>query len=451
MTKKFKANLIEGPIGPALFRLTIPMVWGMLAMMSFNLVDTYFVAKLGSIPLAAMGFTFPVVITVAHVSLGIGIGVSSVLSRAIGEGDPDKVRRITTDGLVLSVVIAVVSLVLGLLTIDPLFKAMGASAETMVHIRAYMKIWYWGSVFLVIPMVGNHAIRASGDTLFPGMIMVAGSVLNMILDPLFILGWAGFPAMGIKGAAVATVVARAATLVLSLYVLHFRKKMISGRIPAWTAIASSWSRILHVGLPSAMSMVIPSACLGVLTWMVSGFGQKAVAGFGVAGKVEGMALVIFMALSTVFGPFVGQNYGAQRISRIRKAFTKAVNFCLALGGVQALLLFAFAVPIASLFDKDPQVMRVAVLYLRIVPLSYAIVSIIFLAASTFNALGRPFPAIALMVLRLLILHLPLAFLAKAFFGLTGFLFVNYVSGTVTAAVAVFWLGRTLKRKGTIQQ
>ncbi len=444
MTKTFKANLIEGPIGPALFRLTVPMIWGMLAMMAFNLADTYFVAKLGSLPLAAMGFTFPVVITVAHISLGLGIGVSSVLSRTIGEGDADRVRRTTTDGLLLGIAVALVTLALGLLTIGPLFRAMGASSETLVYIRQYMRIWYWGAVFIVIPMIGNHAIRASGDTFFPGMIMVAGSVLNIILDPIFIFGWAGLPAMGIEGAALATVAARALTMALSLWVLFARKHMLSLRRPKIFEVFSSWSRILHVGLPSGMSMIIPSACLGVLTWMVSAFGQKAVAGFGVAGKVEGLALVIFMALSTIFGPFVGQNFGARRISRIRKAFTKTINFSLLWGALQAVILFASAQWIAALFDRDPQVMRVAVLYLRIVPLSYAIVSIIFIASSAFNALGRPFPAIALMVLRLIILHIPLAFLARASFGLPGFLAVTYISGTVTAATAILWLRRTLK-------
>ena len=444
MDHKFKAILIEGPIGRALYQMAVPMVWGMLAMMAFNLVDTYFVAKLGSIPLAAMGFTFPVVFTVGHLSLGIGIGASSVIARGIGEGDSNKVRRIATDSILLSLLVVCITAVLGFLTIEPLFRVMGASEETIGYIAAYMRVWYVGVIFVVLPMIGNHVIRASGDTFLPGVIMISGALLNIILDPILIFGYGGCPAMGIRGAALATVIARAGTFVLALWVLYFRKKMITFKPVAFSRIVRSWMEILHIAIPSAFSMVLPMVCLGVLTWMVSGFGQKAVAGFGVAGRVEGMSQVIFMALFTVFGPFVGQNYGAMKINRIRKGFTKVVNFSCLWGVVQAVILFLLAAPIAALFDKDPEVMRVAVLYLRIIPLSYVGVSIIFLTASAFNALGKPRPAILLMLIRLVVLHLPLAFLAKKFFGLEGFFSVSYVASIVTAAIAIRWLSRTLK-------
>ncbi len=442
---QFKANLTDGPIGKALYQMTLPMIAGMLAMMIFNIVDTYFVARLGSIPLAAMGFTFPVVFTVGHVALGIGIGASSVIARKIGEGDGEQVQRITTDSILLSFIVVLVTAILGFFTIEPLFRLMGASQETTGYIIGYMRIWYAGVIFVVVPMVGNHAMRAGGDTLLPGIIMGIGSVLNMILDPLLIFGYAGLPAMGIRGAALATVISRATTLALALWFLYAKKKMITFRPVPVSKIIRSWLAILHVALPSALSMMVPTVCLGILTWMVSGFGQKAVAGFGVAGRVEGLALVLFIALSTVFGPFIGQNYGALKISRIRKGLTKVMNFSLGWGTFQAIILFMLAEPIAGLFDKDPQVMRVAVLYLKIVPLTYAFVSIVFLISSAFNALGHPVPAIWLMLIRLVALHLPLAWIARDRFGLAGFLSVHYLSGIVSAVIAIQWLRSWLKK------
>jgi len=445
MPPKFKANLTDGPIGKVLYQMTWPMLGGMLAMMVFNIADTYFVSKLGTIPLAAMGFTFPVVFTVGHVALGIGIGASSVIARKIGEGAGEEVRRITTDSILLSLVVVFMTAVLGFFTIEPLFRIMGASRETIGYIADYMRIWYAGVVFVVVPMVGNHAMRAGGDTLSPGIIMGVGALLNIVLDPLLIFGYCGLPAMGIRGAALATVISRTVTLVVALWILYAQKRMITFKPVAISQIMRSWRAVMHIALPSAFSMMLPTFCLGVLTWMVSGFGQKAVAGFGVAGRVEGLALVLFIALSTVFGPFVGQNYGAKKINRIRKGLTKVINFSLGWGSLQAIVLFLLAEPIASLFDKDPAVMRVTVLYLRIIPFSYAFVSIVFLISSAFNSLGRPKPAIVLMVIRLIALHLPLAWIAKELFGLVGFLAVNYVAGIITAIIAIQWLRGCLKK------
>ena len=442
--ESFQATLTEGPIGVALFKMTLPMIWGLLAMMAFNLVDTFWVARIGTIPLAAMGFTFPVVLTVGHLAMGMGIGASSVISRAIGEGDPRKVQRLTTDSLTLSFLVVGVGLIAGSLTIDPLFTSMGADRETLAYIRAYMQIWYAGIIFLVVPMVGNHAIRASGDTFSPGMIMVFGSVANMILDPLLIFGWLGFPAMGIRGAALATVMSRALTMILSLWILSRKKNMLSFARPEIQDVLESWRKILHIGIPSSGAMVIPTVCLGILTWMVADFGQKAVAGFGVAGKVEGFALVIFIAVSTVFSPFVGQNWGARQYSRVRKALTKTINFSLLLGFVQAVLLYVLAEPIARVFNSDSDVLFFTVRYLRIIPIGYGVVSVVFLITSAFNALGRPLPAVMLMAGRLLCLQVPLAYFGKTVFGYTGFLLATHVASVTTALWGLWWIRNTCR-------
>lgn len=444
MSNRFQAVLTQGSIGKALYQMTVPMIWGMLSMMAYMLADTFFVSRLGTYPLAAMGFIFPVELTLSHVALGLGIGVSSVLSRAIGEGDAHKVRRITTDSLLLSMIVVAVMAWAGFLSINPLFKIMGADDQTMGYIRQYMVVWYSGVIFLVVPMIGNHAIRASGDTFVPSLIMVFGSVMNIILDPIMIFGYFGFPAMGISGAALATVMSRMLTLVLALWVLHFNKRMIDFQIAPFKVMMDSWAQVMYVGIPSALTLMVPTISLAILTWMVSDFGQKAVAGFAVAGRVEGLAIVIFMALSTVFGPFIGQNWGARQYSRVRRALTKSFNFTLIFGFVQAVILFFLAKPIAGIFDRDPEVMKYAVLYIQIVPASYCFVTIVHLCSSAFNALGQPLPASILMAVRLLVFHLPLAYLGKHLFGFVGFLSATYIASSVAAVWAVLWIRRVCK-------
>lgn len=164
MTNNKRARLTEGPVARTLVNLTIPMLLGLVGIAAFNLVDTYFVGQLGTAELAAMSFTFPVVMIVGSVAQGLGIGVSAVVSRAIGEKNEHRVKRLTTDGLLLSVLVVAGFVVLGLSTIDLVFRFLGATPEVLVLIEQYMRIWYLGVIAVVIPMVGNSAIRATGDT-----------------------------------------------------------------------------------------------------------------------------------------------------------------------------------------------------------------------------------------------------------------------------------------------
>ncbi|MFT7538316.1 MAG: Na+-driven multidrug efflux pump, partial [Lysobacterales bacterium] len=181
-----KAKLIEGPVGPLLFRLTVPMIWGILAIMAFNVIDTIFIAKLGTTHLAAISFTFPVVMVVTNLAIGLGIGASSVVSRAIGEDNHQEIQNLTISALILSFVLAVVFIVIGYLTTEPLFSLLGAGDDTLPLISAYMNVWYLGIGFLIIPIVGNYIVRATGDMFWPAMVMAGSSILNLILDPILI-------------------------------------------------------------------------------------------------------------------------------------------------------------------------------------------------------------------------------------------------------------------------
>ncbi|HDY74468.1 MAG TPA: MATE family efflux transporter, partial [Euryarchaeota archaeon] len=299
--------LVEGAVGKMLFRMAVPMVFGMLGIVVFNLADTFFVAQLGTPELAALSFTFPVVLVVGSIAMGLGVGVSAVISRAIGKGDHNRVQRLTTDSLVLALLIVVVAVILGIFTINPLFTQLGATPEIIALIRQYMTIWYLGAVFVIVPMVGNNAIRATGDTKTPGMIMVVAATINIILDPILIFGLGPFPMLGLKGAAIATVIARATTLIVALWVLIYRDKMVSFDLPSYKTLLASWSPVLYIGLPAAGTKIIFPFAIGVVTRLLASYGPSAVAAFGVATRIEFFALIAVIALSTVVGPFVGQN------------------------------------------------------------------------------------------------------------------------------------------------
>lgn len=444
-------NLTEGPVGKQLLTLTIPMVWGVFAIIAFNLVDTYFVGQLGTAQLAAMSFTFPVVMTFGSLAMGLGVGASSVIARAIGEGDMSRVQRFTTNSLTLAVTAVIVFVCLGLLTIDPLFKALGAGPDTLPYVRDYMRIWYFGMVFLVVPMVGNSAIRAAGNTLTPSIIMTLSAAVNIVLDPLLITGALGFPRLEIQGAAIATVIARATTLVAALLVLRFKENLLSTQFPDLNETLWCWKDILTVGLPAAASSMITPISIGVITSFLAIHGPAAVAGFGVASRLESFALITVLALSASMGPFVGQNWGAQKIGRVRLALRQSFLFCMGWGLLMAVGLGLGGRVLSMLFNQDPNVIAVATQYLWLVPISYGAAGIIQVSSAAFNAMGKPVPSIVMTVVRMFVLYIPLAYIGSRVAGPTGIFAAALVSNLGMGLGAYWWNRRVCWQPATVQK
>ena len=445
-----KRKLTEGPVGSQLIKLTLPMVWGVFAIIAFNLVDTYFVGQLGTAELAAMSFTFPVVMTLGSLAMGLGVGASSVIARAIGEGDMRRVQRFTTNSLTLSLTAVILFVTLGLLTMDPLFRALGAGPEVLPLVRDYMRIWYFGMVFLVTPMVGNSAIRAAGDTLTPSIIMTLAAATNIILDPLLITGALGFPRLELQGAAIATVISRAITLVAALLVLRFKENLLSNQLPDLEETLWCWKDILTVGLPAAASSMITPISIGVIISFLAIHGPAAVAGFGVASRVESFALIAVMALSASIGPFVGQNWGAQQFGRVRLALRQSFLFCMGWGLFIAGGLGIGARSLAMLFNQDPDVIAVAAQYLSLVPISYGAAGIIQVANSAFNAMGKPIPSIVMTIARMFVLYIPLAYIGSRIAGPTGIFAAALASNLIVGLGAYGWNRRTCYQPSVAQ-
>ncbi len=439
--------LTQGSVSSQLVRLTLPMVWGVFSVIAFNLVDTYFVGQLGTAQLAAMSFTFPVVMGLGSLAMGLGIGASAVIARAIGEGDHSRVQRFTTNSLTLSLVAVIFFVTIGLFTIDPLFTALGANAEVLPLVRSYMQIWYFGMVFLVVPMVGNSAIRAAGNTLTPSIIMTIAAGVNIALDPLLIFGLAGFPALGLQGAAIATVISRATTLVAALWVLGVQERMLSPKLPDLEETLWCWKDILYVGLPASATQMITPLSVGIVTSLLAGYGAATVAAFGIASRIESFAMITMMALAASIGPFVGQNWGAQQYTRVQQALRISVLFCLFWGVLMFVVLGPFGASLAALFNPDPDVIAIAARYLWIVPISYAGAGVIQVSSATFNALSRPMPTVIMTGMRMVVLYVPLAYVGSHWFGANGVFGAAAIANILVGLGAYLWNQRVCHRCG----
>lgn len=437
-----QATLTQGSIARGLFNLAVPMAGGLLATMSFNIVDTFFVSGLGDAALAALSFTFPVAMFVMSLAIGLGAGTSTAVAVAAGRHDEQAIKDYITDSMSLSAILVLALSIVGVFTIDPLFTALGANRATLPLIAEYMVPWYLGAVFLVVPMVAMAALRALGNTRLQAEVMIAMAVFNAVLDPILIYGWWVFPRLEIQGAAIASLIVRVISTAMMFYYFHYRLKVLENPFNLTRALAS-WKKILHVGIPAmATNMIIPASG-AIIIAMVASHGVDAVAGFGVATRVEAIALIAFYALSAVIGPFCGQNLGAGKFDRVRDSQKVSGIFCLISGLLIAAVLALFGSAIGSIFSDEENVIQVVASYLAFVPLSYFAYGVVMVVNASFNGLGKPLPGVLLSSTRVIFLLFPLAWLFNNVFGLTGVFAAIALSNVIVGLWAYIWIHKTV--------
>jgi putative MATE family efflux protein len=412
-------KLTQGAVSSSLINLTIPMILGISSALVAALFETYLIGLIGTTELAAYSFTFPVITGLQSISLGLSIGLSSVLARSIGGGNQSEIKRLATDGLLLMTLVMTIVAIVGALTIKPLFSLLGAGPETTPIIHEYMAIWYLGLLFFTLPQMGANALRAKGDAKLSGWLMVGGAIMQMILDPILILGLGGFPQMGVTGAAWAMLVSRVILCGLTFYILIYREDLIDLAKPVLAECIASWKRIFAVGIPATATNLIGPVSTAIIISMLAGFGNEAVAGFGIASRLEALSVIPLFALSASIGPFVGQNWGANRRDRANEGMKLSFIWAMIWGLLVSSIFFFAHESIGKIFDDNPEVTAYTSFYLMIVPFSYGAWGVLMMSSATFNSLGKPLISTTMSLVRMFALYVPLAFLGQHFWGVYG--------------------------------
>lgn len=441
-----RVKLTEGSVPKLLWQLALPMTIGIMSVLAFNLVDTYFVSQLGTRQLAAMSFTFPVVMVLMGVSFALSTATASEVSRAIGRGDETTVKRLASDSLSLSFLTVLLVAGIGMATIDPLFRFLGAGPDILPLIRDYMLIWFPGVVFLVIPIVANASIRAGGDTRFPAMMMVAAMLTNLILDPILIFGWFGLPRLELQGAALATVIARALSMIAALAILHFRDRLLDFRGCTPRQIVASWMSIGRIAVPVAATNVMQPMAMGVVTRLVAEFGPASVAAWGAGERVSAFVLVPVFAVCSGVVPLIGQNWGAGHYGRVFAARHYSYLFAVVWGVAMLGVIWLAAEPIAAIFGSDPELMQELVRYLWIMPIGYALYGVLNVSEETLNAIGRPLVAAGQTIIHMFLLYAPLA-LAGAYYGQMRGLLWGVAMANMFGGIIAYWLSHSICLRG----
>lgn len=434
-------QMLNGPITPTLWSMTWPMIAGVATLISFNLVDTFFISLLGTESLAAIGFTFPVTFTVISLTIGLGIGTSAVIARKLGANEDEEARNSGSTALWLSAMLVGLLALFGFIFSRPIFAMLGATTEIQPLIDDYMNIWFFGAIFLVLPMVGNSILRASGDTKTPSLIMAGGGLVNAVLDPILIFGWGPIPAMGMQGAAYASVGSWVIGFVAIIYLLVWRKRLIEPLPPGFIDFWRASKQLLRIGLPAASANMLTPIAMGVLTAIVATHGAPAVAAFGAGSRIESIASVVILALSMSLPPFISQNFGAGKIQRVQEAYKTALKLILLLQAAVYLLMLALLPVIQMAFARDAEVSRVLALFIWIMPLGYGVQGWIILTNSSLNALHLPIQALLLSVVRLFVMFVPLSWLGNVIAGLPGLFAGGVLANIITAILAYRWFMR----------
>ncbi|MBZ5488268.1 MATE family efflux transporter [Halomonas aquamarina] len=398
------STLQQRELAITLWRQTWPMAIGVLALLGFQLVDSAFIARLGTAPLAAQSFTFPLSFLIIGIQVGMGIAIAALISRALGGNEHDRAKRLSC--LVLLAgggIIGVICIGLWLFH-APVFRQLGADTTALAYIRIY-----WGpqllSAWLGALLYFMYSVfRAYGNTRLPGKMMVLSSVANLVLDPLLIFGVGSWEGWGLPGAAWASCIAFTLGLVITTQKL-IRKQWVA-RAGIWEEARRSWRPYMGIAAPAMVSQLMPPLASMLTISVVAGLGDTQVAAWGLASRLETLSLMVILAMTMSLPPWLGRCYGAGDWGQIQQLMRLALKVALAWQLTLGVLLALCAPWLAMALAGTPNVQSELTLLVRFLLPSYAALGVCMLVVSAGNALGWPLRAMLLSSARLFVFYLP---------------------------------------------
>ncbi|MBN2808452.1 MAG: MATE family efflux transporter [Deltaproteobacteria bacterium] len=429
----------------ALFRLAWPTLMATLVQTMYNLVDTAYIGRLGSAPLAALTFSFPLFFTLVSFNIGMGVGLNAMVSRSLGAGQERDAANTALHGIASSLLCAALLFLITELFLDPLLTLLGA--EAVVHKLAgdYMRIIAAG-VFLMFPMYAISSIfTAQGDTITPMKIQFFTLFLNLGLDPLFIFTFK----LGIKGAAIATDLALLAGLLMAAFYLKRRSRLQFSR-KIWQFSPATIKELYAIGLPASLTMLLMAIYMMGINRLIAGYGTDTVAALGLVTRIDSAVIIPMVALSVSLLTLTAFFYGARQFHLLAEIihFAMLVNIAFALGC--ALLMFLWPSFFLRCFTNKAEPLRLAAAYLRLEILSFPFMAITIAANRALQGLGLSLPGMVINGTRLFVVALPLASLfviyLKYDFRLVAI--AGLCGNLASSSLAYFWLKKILAEIST---
>lgn len=447
---KQKINLTEGSIIKALILLSLPIVFANLLQTAYQLTDTFWVGRLGADAIASVSLSFPIIFLMISIGGGLAIAGTILVAQYKGAGSTKQVNHVSAQTLVSMTVISIIVSVIGYYISEPMLRLMGASATVLPDATKYLQISFVGLTFLFGSFVFQSLMRGVGDATTPLYITLVTVLLNLVVDPLFIMGWGPIPAMGVAGAALATISTQGLGAIIGLVILfsgkygiHLSRQDLIPDIPLIKKTAL-------LGLPASVEHSLLAFGLTVLTLLAASFGTEGVAAYGIGSRVISFIIIPAIGFSIATSTLVGQNIGAGKIDRAEKTTDLgiAISFTL-LTAIGVILFFAAKLLAIAFAPGEETVIALSTEFIKIMALAFGFMGVQQIIAGTFRGSGNTFMAMVVMIINLWIFNFPIAYILSKHtpLGISGIWWSFPASMVLSAIISWLWYKRgTWKNK-----
>ena len=439
-------DLTQGNINKQLWSLAWPIMLSVFFNTLYNLVDAFWVGKLSPDAIAAVSISQITLFAMVALSMGITIGSGVHMAMSIGAKDKVKAERVFGQSFVLSTIAAVLFTAIALLFKEKFLALAGATGGIYPMALEYFTITAMGSVLLFWLMSVVFGFNSQGDNFTMTKIFALSTLINAVLDPFMIFGWSPFPARGIAGAAIATLISQAIAVAIGVYILSGKNMMIRFRFSNLVFDAKLVKQVLAVGIPASLTQVLGPIGIGALTGIVSNaFHEAGAISYSLGFRAEFFAFLPAIGFGVGAMALLGQNIGAGNIERAKAAYRKAMVYSFALATLFGAFSALFPSQMIGIFTTDPIVIQYATSYLLLSPFSFGFLALLIVEASSFQGIGKSWPGFWVTLIKYFIIAVPISYLLTSVmdYGITAVWLSVLASNLIAAAVGYFWMGKAL--------
>lgn len=437
------------PIPKLLISMSLPMIASMLVQALYNIVDSMFVAQLNEEALTAVSLAFPIQNLMIAVAAGTGVGVNALLSKSLGEQNQKQANQIGRNGIFLAILSYILFAILGISGSRFFFAVQTSDPLIIEYGTQYLSIITIASIGIFLQITFERLLQSTGRTIFNMITQGTGAIINIILDPILIFGWFGFPKMGVAGAAVATVIGQIVAVFMAIYFNHHYNKEINISMKSFRPSKRTITTIYKIGVPSIIMQSIGSLTTFGMNNILLLFSSTAATVFGVYFKLQSFIFMPVFGLTNGMIPIIAYNYGARNKKRIYT--TIKLSIIIAVGIMLAGLLLFQMLPgtMLRIFDASENMLSIGIPALRIISLSFVFAGYSIICCSVFQALGNGVYSLMVSASRQLIVILPIAFLFAKLFGLSMVWWAYPLAELVSLVTCTFFLKKILTDKISI--
>ncbi len=444
-------NLTEGSILKALFALSVPIVLSNLLQTAYQLTDTFWVGRLGPDAVAAVSLSFPVVFLMIALGGGFTMAGTILVAQYKGKGDLAAVGHVSSQTLLMSLLVSIALSVIGFLISEPILRLMGAEPAVLPQATLYLKYSFLGLVFTFVFFMYQSLMRGVGDVKTPMLVILGTVLLNFVLDPLFIMGWGPIPGFGVAGAAMATLGTQALAAIVGLLMLFHGRYGIRIRLSEMKPDFSLIKKMFFLGLPASIELSTRALGLMIMSFLVASFGTLTVASYGIGVRIFSFVVIPAFGLAMATSTLVGQNMGAGKIERAEKTAQQSAVIGFIMLALAGLFFYLFAEPATRLFIPDsPEVIRSGSQFVRIMALSFGFVGLQQALNGAFMGSGNTMSSMMLSIVSLWVFQFPLAYVLSQHTGLAewGIWWAVPISNVLAAlaTIALFLTGRWKRKR-----